>query len=70
GLITNDKFCLVRTGRLALSGWRRLLRLRDPATATYFHEISVPHGCAYEAVMASAPISADPPERGAAVGSS
>jgi hypothetical protein len=31
GLITNDKFCLSRTGRLALTWWRRALRLRDPA---------------------------------------
>ena len=70
GLITNDKFCLVRTSRLALSWWRRPLRLRDPATATYFHEVSVPRGGADEAVMASAAVSADPPGRGAAVGSS
>ena len=31
GLITNDKFCLVRTGRLALSWWRYPLRRRDQA---------------------------------------
>jgi hypothetical protein len=30
GLITNDKFCLIRTGRLALSWWHRPLRLRGP----------------------------------------
>ncbi len=69
GLITNDKFCLIRTGRLALSWWRRPLRLRDPATAMYLHEVSVPRGGAYEAVMASAPIAADEPGWGAAVGS-
>jgi hypothetical protein len=69
GLITNDKFCLIRTGRLVLSWWRRPLRLRDPAPATYLHEVSVPRGGAYEAVMASAPIAADEPGRGAAVGS-
>lgn len=69
GLITNDKFCLIRTGRLALSGWRRPLRLRDPAPATYLHEVSVPRGGPYEAVMASAPIAADEPGWGAAVGS-
>lgn len=28
GLITNDKFCLTRTGQLRLSHWRRPLRLR------------------------------------------
>ena len=70
GLITNDKFCLIHTGRLALSGWRRPLRLRDPATATYLHEVSVPRGGAYEAVMACASMPTGEPGRGAAVGSS
>ena len=56
GLITNDKFCLIHTGRLALSWRRRPLRLRDPAAATYLHEVSVPRGGAYEAVMACASI--------------
>jgi hypothetical protein len=28
GLITNDKFCMTRTGQLQLSHWRRPLRLR------------------------------------------
>ena len=28
GLITNDKFCLTRRGRLVLTWWRRALRLR------------------------------------------
>jgi hypothetical protein len=28
GLITNDKFCLTRYGKLQLSWWRRPLRLR------------------------------------------
>jgi hypothetical protein len=69
GLITNDKFCLIRRGRLTLSWWRRPLRLRDPATAMYLHEVSVPRGGAYEAVMASAPIAADEPGGGAPVGS-
>jgi len=69
GLITNDKFCLIRRGRLTLSWWRRPLRLRDPATATYLHEVSVPRGGPYEAVMASAPIAADEPGGGAPVGS-
>jgi hypothetical protein len=69
GLITNDKFCLIRTGRLALSWWRRPLRLRDSAPATYLHEVSVPRGGAYEAIMASAPTTAGEPGRGAAVGS-
>ena len=31
GLITNDKFCLSRTGRLTLTWWRYPLRLWDPA---------------------------------------
>lgn len=70
GLITNDKFCLIRTGRLALSWWRRPLRLRDPATATYLHEVSVPRGGAYEAVMACASIPTGEPGWSAAVGSS
>jgi hypothetical protein len=29
GIITNDKFCLTRWGKLQLSWWRRPLRLRD-----------------------------------------
>jgi|GEM_PF-4782897 len=70
GLITNDKFCLIRTGRLALSWWRRPLRLRNPATATYLHEVSVPRGGAYEAVMACASIPTGEPGWSAAVGSS
>jgi hypothetical protein len=28
GLITNDKFCMIRTGQLRLNHWRRPLRLR------------------------------------------
>jgi len=28
GLITNDKFCMTRTGQLQLNHWRRPLRLR------------------------------------------
>jgi hypothetical protein len=28
GLITNDKFCMTRTGQLRLNHWRRPLRLR------------------------------------------
>jgi hypothetical protein len=28
GLITNDKFCLIRRGQLKLTWWRRPLRLR------------------------------------------
>ena len=32
GLITNDKFCIVRTGQLRLNHWRRPIRLRTPAT--------------------------------------
>ena len=70
GLITNDKFCLIHTGRLALSWWRRPLRLRDPAAATYLHEVSVPRGGAYEAVMACASIPTGEPGWSAAVGSS
>jgi hypothetical protein len=31
GLITNDKFCLSRSGRLVLNWWRLPLRLRDRA---------------------------------------
>jgi hypothetical protein len=29
GLITNDKFCMIRWGSVELSWWRRPLRLRD-----------------------------------------
>jgi hypothetical protein len=32
GLITNDKFCIVRIGQLRLNHWRRPIRLRTPAT--------------------------------------
>jgi hypothetical protein len=32
GLITNDKFCMIRTGQLRLNHWRRPLRLRTSAT--------------------------------------
>ena len=70
GLITNDKFCLTRRGRLALSWWRRPLRLRDrPVAVAYLHEDPVHRGGAYEAVMARAPTTAGEPGRGAAVGS-
>ena len=69
GLITNDKFCLIRRGRLTLSWWRRPLRLRDrPVAVAYLHEDPVHRGGAHGTVMASAPISADEPGRGAAVG--
>jgi hypothetical protein len=70
GLITNDKFCLTRRGRLALSWWRRPLRLRDrPVAVAYLHEDPVHRGGAYAAVMARAPTTAGEPGRGAAVGS-
>jgi hypothetical protein len=35
GLITNDKFCLVRWGKLRLSHWRRPLRLRQDSRMSY-----------------------------------
>src|SRR5664279_1998406 len=35
GLITKDKFCMVRRGKLKLNHWRRQLRLRKDQTKEY-----------------------------------
>jgi hypothetical protein len=35
GLITNDKFCMVRSRKLKLSHWRKPLRLRQNQNAAY-----------------------------------
>ena len=35
GLIINDKFCMVRTGKLKLNHWRRPLQLRDGREKEY-----------------------------------
>jgi hypothetical protein len=40
GLITNDKFCMARTGRLQLNHWRRPLRLRTPDTEQLVYSAS------------------------------
>src|SRR3954468_5984034 len=70
GLITNDKFCLSRLGRLTLSWWRYPLRRRDqdrPRAGT------VPgpdgdRGGAHEAPVADSPPHAAGRGRGATVG--
>jgi hypothetical protein len=45
GLITNDKFCMTRTGRLRLSHWRRPLRLRTPAAEQWVYSTSEKSEC-------------------------
>jgi len=40
GLITNDKFCMARTGRLQLNHWRRPLQLRTPDTEQMVYSAS------------------------------
>jgi hypothetical protein len=45
GLITNDKFCLTRTGKLRLSHWRRPLRLRAPETRQTVYSASEESDC-------------------------
>jgi len=47
GLITNDKFCFVRTAHLQLNWWRRPLRLRQaqsPVDATFWEKGNLPGG--------------------------
>lgn len=40
GLITNDKFCMVRTVQLQLNHWRRPLRMRTPDTKQMVYSAS------------------------------
>jgi hypothetical protein len=47
GLITNDKFCFVRTAQLQLNWWRRPLRLRQAQStvdATFWEKGNLPGG--------------------------
>ena len=45
GLITNDKFCMTRTGQLQLNHWRRPLRLRAPDTEQRVYSASEESEC-------------------------
>src|SRR5687767_7948413 len=70
GLITNDKFCLSRTGRLTLNWWRYPLRRRadvskGPGTVP---DLERDRGGADEAPLASAPPDAAGGRRSTAVG--
>ena len=72
GLITNDKFCMTRTRRLVLNGWRRPKRLREPASEemNYLQGESAHRGGAYEASMVCAPTAGSLARGSASVGSS
>ena len=71
GLITNDKFCLSRTGRLALSWWRYPLRLRDPAPegTDTVPDLEGDRGGGHETPLAGSPSDAAGFGRRSAVGS-
>jgi hypothetical protein len=45
GLITNDKFCMTRTGQLRLNHWRRPLRLRASDTGQKVYSASEESDC-------------------------
>jgi hypothetical protein len=45
GLITNDKFCMIRTGQLQLNHWRRPLRLRASDTEQKVYSASEKSEC-------------------------
>jgi hypothetical protein len=72
GLITNDKFCMSRTGRLELTWWRRPRRLRSQVAGkwAYSPDERVHRGGAYEAPVETSPTAASDPGRGASVGPS
>src|SRR4051794_9423812 len=69
GLITNDKFCLSRFGRLRLSWWRLPLRLRGlvQANGPSLQTMSAAGG--NDAAVAGAPRAPSPSGRAAPVGS-
>jgi hypothetical protein len=71
GLITNDKFCLSRSGRLVLNWWRLPLRLRDRARegAGTVPDQESDRGGAHEALLAGPPADAADHGRSLAVGS-
>ncbi len=66
GLITNDKFCLSRSGRLVLSWWRYPLRRRDQEQA---HRGTIPDTEGDRGGADAAPV-ADPPSDAAGCGRS
>lgn len=70
GLIANDKFCLVRPGRLLLSWWRYPLRRRDqlPERVGTVPDTDGDRGGAHAAPMAGPPPDAAGRGRGAPVG--
>ena len=72
GLITNDKFCLSRTGRLTLSWSRRPLRCRVPADASpaYPPNDSIHCGGPHETPVARKAATDPQPRRAAPMGSS
>jgi hypothetical protein len=71
GLITNDKFCITRTGRLPLNWSRRPLRLRTPATGGREYSASEESECGgrYETPVENSPQGAGVPRRTESVGS-
>ena len=71
GLITNDKFCLSRTGRLTLTWWRRALRLRDqaPGSSTTVPDLESDRGGGHEVLLAGSSPDGASLGRSSAVGS-
>jgi hypothetical protein len=57
GLITNDKFCLSRTGHLTLTWSRRPVRLREPSTGDplYLSDTEAHRGGAHETPVEDSP---------------
>jgi hypothetical protein len=71
GLITNDKFCLSRTGHLGLTWSRRPLRLRDqaPSGSSTVPDPEGDRGGGHEVPLAGSPPDVAGLGRGSAVGS-
>src|ERR1700712_2149061 len=71
GLITNDKFCLVRTAQLALTWWRRPLRRRGCKQASQGAgpDLESDRGGAHASTLAGPSTGADCFGRGTAMGS-
>ena len=72
GLITNDKFCMTRTGQLRLSHWRRPLRLRASDTEQKVYSASEKSECggSHETPVENLSGSTGIPERTEPMGSS
>jgi hypothetical protein len=72
GLITNDKFCMMRTGQLRLNHWRRPMRLRTTPTEKKGYSASEKSECggSYETPVEDSSGSARVPERTEPMGSS